>query len=681
MRAFAVLVALRACADALSAPCDPPAATLRLLEQAPPLRDPSLSFERRVGALRALAAKHPDDFFIQRAYQDSFRRMRQLGAEFDRALAMYRARPEDPLSAYYEARLLMWADPERSRKTFARLIEAHPDFVWPRLELAAFATLPGARDAQQRTAHIDAFTRACPDAFAADAPAHTRAGLERRSTPLEAHAWAELWRKEEKSGASAEALAATVRADLKRIEAWPLRSAPELRSVYQEAARLLKDPSVESDFRRRVEREAPASALALSFVMDDWRKANAPPDRNATAAQRNEWRQRELQAYREWLRRWPESVQLLLMALGGIDSRLLREWPGTLSAADLELIDRTAAAQEKSPDLVAHWPPLEVRFARMYVRAGVRLQRVPSLLDEGLRRIEEMERYGLSRELIPEEMRARTADWRTITYRQAEEIRADYLLAVNRVADAKALVEQALARPVSPDPADGVDRGAWLRRRARVADAEGDVAGALAHYQASLAGIGKGWLTSPDAAGELRAVRAYYLAHGGTEQEFAEWVAKAPAPQRPATTPIAFVKAAPEFSAADLSGRVWTLASLKGKVTFVNYWATWCGPCRAEHPGLQELFNRVKGRSDVQMLTFSLDEDAAELSRYLKEKGYTFPVIRSREVADKLFPYGGIPANFLVNPQGMRTGYFGFDPSSESVAATVRKLEELASGR
>src|SRR6266404_1464128 len=103
-----LLLPLPLAAQELTAPCETPAETLRLLEAVPPLRDAMIPYEQRVGAVRALAKQYPDDFFIQRAYQDSFRRDHDLADEFDRALAMYRNRASDPLTRYYEARLLMY---------------------------------------------------------------------------------------------------------------------------------------------------------------------------------------------------------------------------------------------------------------------------------------------------------------------------------------------------------------------------------------------------------------------------------------------------------------------------------------------------------------------------------------------------------------------------------------------
>jgi len=57
----------------------------------------------------------------------------------------------------------------------------------------------------------------------------------------------------------------------------------------------------------------------------------------------------------------------------------------------------------------------------------------------------------------------------------------------------------------------------------------------------------------------------------------------------------------------------------------------------------------LKDRKDVQLLTISVDDSPGAVTEYLKEKGYTFPVIHAPELADKLFPWSGLPTNFLVN--------------------------------
>jgi len=679
MRCFLILLlTLPLSAQEISVRCEPSSETLRLLEAVPPLRDFAIPYEQRVGALRELAEKHPNDFFIQRAYQDSFRPRRDLADEFDRALAMYRARPSDPLSQYYEARLLMWSAPQLSKTTLTELIRNHPEFVWPHRDLMEWAFLPGRRADPEIPAHAKAFQEGCPEALGMMG---SRPALERRNTPLELSLWPGIWGEEEKAGEAPEVLASRIRADLKRIEAWPFRADPDLYQVYKEAARILKDPGVMQALRAKVERDAPSSLLALSFVQDDWEMANPVPDRNAP---QSAWRQREdkeAQAQREWVHRWTYAWMPLAQLFMKLNPRVRMAAAATVSDDDLRLIDQMLLVNHTSPDGGGFSVPVETEVAGIYVAGKVRLDRVPALLDAGLRNVEKMHKYDLSMDLFPEEMRSRVEEGRADTAKRTEEIRVDYLLAINRPGDARGLIEQTLAtldKPAAATREQSNDRAGWLRRLAEADRQQGRVEDALKHYQASMAGWNKMILAAPGAQPMVAEAKSYYLAHGGTEDKWLDWATSVSnVPVHESTSPT-FVKELPDFSITDLAGHAWQLASLKGKATFVNFWATWCGACRGEHPGIQELYDRIKNRADVQVLTFSMDDDDAAARQYMKEKGYTFPVLRSPGLADKLLPWAGLPTNFIVNPQGMRTGLRGFAPDSASVNGMIEELRKIA---
>jgi thiol-disulfide isomerase/thioredoxin len=673
-------------AQGLNVPCEPSSKVLRLLEALPPMDDLSIPYAQRIGALRLLAQQNPDDFFIQRAYQESFRHNYWLGDEFDRALALYRERA-DPLARYYEARLLMYSEPKRSREVLEGLLKEHPEFVWPHLEFVEWSSLAGHKS-DDTTAHAKAFTAACPEALVADVrsmvqdAAVMRRALERRNTWLDLTSWATLWIAEENAGIGAEALQADVRTDLKRIESWPFRPYPRLRAVYREASRILHDPTVVESLQARVDGEAPDSQLASSFARDKWEHENPrpkPDDRTAYL----EYEGKEAAADREHLRRWPKDHMAAYGLWRQIQSRAFSGDPTVGSAEDLAEIDRWTQLNQLSPDGGVQSPPLETDLARIYVAGKVRLEQVPKLLDLGLRKIETQEKYSISPEALPEELRARRApSGRELTAVQTDQIRADYFLAVNRPADARTLAEQALAR--LKDQQGGraqYDRTEWLRRLGDVEAAEGHPQDALVHYQASL-GLPKTRLAAAESQPRVARIEQYYLAHGGTEEKWPEWASAKSNPLLPVEPmPPAFVKALPDFSAKDLGGRTWQLRDLNGKATLVNLWATWCGPCRGEHEYLQKLYETIRERRDVQVLTFSVDESAGAVRDYVKQKGYTFPVIHSPELADKLFPYVGLPTNFLVNAQGVRTSLYGYATDAEGMRRLIENLEKAAKPR
>jgi thiol-disulfide isomerase/thioredoxin len=107
----------------------------------------------------------------------------------------------------------------------------------------------------------------------------------------------------------------------------------------------------------------------------------------------------------------------------------------------------------------------------------------------------------------------------------------------------------------------------------------------------------------------------------------------------------------PAFLVSGVDGKPVSTAAWKGKVVFLNFWATWCPPCRAEVPILIDLATRYKDR--VQIVGVSLDDGPEEVKAFVKDTGINYPVVMaSREI---LGEYGGIPALptlFVINPAG-----------------------------
>jgi thiol-disulfide isomerase/thioredoxin len=108
---------------------------------------------------------------------------------------------------------------------------------------------------------------------------------------------------------------------------------------------------------------------------------------------------------------------------------------------------------------------------------------------------------------------------------------------------------------------------------------------------------------------------------------------------------------APDFKLNTLDGKPLTLAALQGKVIFLNFWATWCGPCRAEIPDLIALQDRYKGR--LQIIGLNVDDEEADIQKYVEEMGINYPVAMTSN--DLRIQYGGIPAlptSFLLDTEG-----------------------------
>jgi cytochrome c biogenesis protein CcmG, thiol:disulfide interchange protein DsbE len=109
---------------------------------------------------------------------------------------------------------------------------------------------------------------------------------------------------------------------------------------------------------------------------------------------------------------------------------------------------------------------------------------------------------------------------------------------------------------------------------------------------------------------------------------------------------------APDFQAKDLEGKDVSLGALKGKVILLNFWATWCGPCRAEIPGLIELQNKYKDRLQIIGMVVD-DDDETAIRDVVKTENIDYPVALT--TPQVRMAYGGImalPTVFVINTQG-----------------------------
>jgi peroxiredoxin len=107
----------------------------------------------------------------------------------------------------------------------------------------------------------------------------------------------------------------------------------------------------------------------------------------------------------------------------------------------------------------------------------------------------------------------------------------------------------------------------------------------------------------------------------------------------------------PDFSLTDIFGKTWTFSELRGKVVLVNFWATWCPPCRKEMPDLEALYKRFSAKGFV-VLGIS-DEEATKVAPFIRERKVSFPVLLDpgRKV-NAMFVVEGIPKSFVYDREG-----------------------------
>ncbi len=118
---------------------------------------------------------------------------------------------------------------------------------------------------------------------------------------------------------------------------------------------------------------------------------------------------------------------------------------------------------------------------------------------------------------------------------------------------------------------------------------------------------------------------------------------------------------APEFILKDVSGKQVSLSSFKGKVVVLNFWATWCPPCREEIPSLDELYKRFRNKGLV-VLAVSLDPSASSVGNFLQRHPVGFPMLfdEKRNVTKSLYKVFSLPTTFLIDKKGnIAQKYFG----------------------
>jgi peroxiredoxin len=137
--------------------------------------------------------------------------------------------------------------------------------------------------------------------------------------------------------------------------------------------------------------------------------------------------------------------------------------------------------------------------------------------------------------------------------------------------------------------------------------------------------------------------------------------------------------AAGEFALPDLNGTEVRLADLRGKIVFLNLWATWCPPCRAEMPSMEALYQRFRHR-DFAMLAVAEDTDAAPVAAFVRELGLTFPILLD---TDNRLPgrYGvtGYPETFVIDRNGQVIKHV-VGPAEWNSPEMIAYFEELLAG-
>jgi thiol-disulfide isomerase/thioredoxin len=662
--------------------CEPLPAVKEELKKVSKVSDEDLPYKarlaRQTSMLRELLKKYPDDFHVQRRYQDS----RRTGFAFDREalVADYRTqmekKPNDPVAIYLYTRLLFGNKTKEAIELSQKLTQQAPDFPWSHLQLAEIYSYPSFRDLAESKEHLKQWTTKCPGSRAAltlvsrladketmtEAAQSLRGRLASSTSSEDLNYWDALWRLEFKLKPVAEhaPLRQQIAEDLKRLRAMNLNSKEWLQAL-QSGYKQVGDKAGERWAEDELMRLLPKSETARRIVQARYYDGNPYPKPEEPEAKKQAYNQALVQVTAEWLKQWPNDEMTWSARLRSL-SQLERSSNAELEAA----YDGYAKAHEQEGNSYSI-PPIEVTVARLYLKRGFRLERVPALLQKGLSEIEGIDKSSSGRsDLYPREDDSEGGNLRYVRWQTWPLFAEAYarLKQPDKAAGVLARMADDLKQKKPGEQAkDSQRRGhaynqaIYWEAVAKVAEAEQRKLDALTAYQTALTLRPKPLGPTSSNKDELSdSTQRLWKELGGTDQGWSAYLARIDISKSKFETAEVVTwdtknTVLPEFELTDLDGRKWSLADLKGKVAFINVWATWCGPCRWELPYLEKLREQMKEKKDVVILTLNIDEQVGMVQPFMKENKYTFPVLLGQAYAESQ-GVNSIPRNWVVNSDG-----------------------------
>lgn len=626
-----------------------------------------------------LLAQYPRDVHVHRVRID--RAIWYFPDEAAQIREAYRRqaaeRPDDALALYAGGYALSGYDTPEAIRLLERSLQRQPSFPWPHLGLAHARLAGKFADKERARAHIASFFKACPASLDSEALSllsenspHVlqaqvaqalRARLASSADPAELRAHSTVWAIEFRTRPVKEhpELRRQVTADAARLASLGGADAPLL----EVAVNGLRQGNAPAERIRAVEdrilKEYPRTEQALNVLRARWNEANKAPDPTAPAEDWDRWTRASAAAIEGWIAQFP------------YDYWLANSYFGTLAQlpdAPPEKLLRAGEDWIRKGD--NYWPP--AGSERLFVggellKRGIAAGRALEMIETGiLLDLKDWERRYVCDTLTEEQSESRK--------RWHESMQLDWAglrLQAHRLAGKPELAEKLAAEVDGPEPkhADNLSKYWW--NRARLAHIRGRWADAIAFYvrashtRKEEPAKWRGRIEDPLKEEAL----ALWREAKGSPETFASLTAP---PSRKAKEEASSrwerpQKALPQFELADLNGSTWRLKALEGRVLLINLWATWCGPCKAELPKIQKLHERVKERKDLAVLTFNVDEEAGRVEPFVKEKGYTFPVLLAYSLVENLFEGYGIPQNWIIDAQGKWLWQnVGFDPVSST---------------
>ncbi len=683
---IAGILFLSFCCASVRSQCEPTlqvrAFTDRAVTSLQGLRIPSEQYYdvRRAAIADEGLAQFPTDFFLLRLRMNS---EPDQDARIRWTEALLKKDPALPVNVLLHAQAVEGRDTPQAIKILEALEAAHPGEAQVYLELVNVFNSGKFKDKSRMQRELASFLKICPAPLSANAlslisrngtqeqmanvATAVRARLEKDTDPLLHVTWPFLWNMEFKANPPAEhdAVRKQIALDLARFEQSPDRHKLEWMLFLRGGYESLGDTAAVNHLNDEIIRDFPSSTDAEGFVQDRWEKGHPYP--MAEEKEKMEAYSREaLPVYTDWIKRWPDDSLIVYERLNALSE--LSETTGPQIA---QATDELLSLYKKNP----YWttmPPMQFTIAKAYLKHKVRLDQVPALVAEAQKKLDEDERRPPDDREVESSRKMQTDSVLGMKLMAARILMDDY---EQTKQPEKARELDASLTSVNSD--SSYVKSDLLALHAQAAEIEGRKLDALALYRSAI--NARPQAPAPGAEDKLtEGALRLWKELGGSAEEFATLMDK---PKISEVSDSRWEKPANPllmFSLQDLGGKTWKLTSFQGKALLINIWATWCGPCKMEHPELQKLYDKLKDRTDVAVLSINVDDDLGKVAPYMKENNYTFPVLLGRDVVDEVVPSLGIPRNWFITPAGkLEWEQIGFGSDPKWPDTMVAKLEEL----
>jgi thiol-disulfide isomerase/thioredoxin len=644
---------------------------------------PAAGTAERVAALEKALRADPANYFLLDRLRSILDEDATRAALIERLAALQARYPESPAVAVVYAAALRTKDAAKALAILESVEKSHPEFPFSHLKLVPVFSWGKFQNKARLDKELDAFLNACPApesgyAYRMVVSQGTQEQIARHAKLLRARLEADkaagnqqlysvLWDLEFKAVPPADhgAVRERIARDLARLETSPSRDKLDCLTLLRDGYRRMGDQAACDRIDERILKNHPGSTDAEAVVTGRWQKEHPFPENRDKAALQG-WYRAQAAAAHEWREKWPTDNMLF-----GAEFTAVAALEDTKGEELQKLAEAYIAHYREHGDW---WGalPMEFDVADALLRKKLTNPAIPDWIEEGYRREAKRSSAMLERERenLTEERRA-MADVQMSKLRIARaRILLDYYDAIGQPVKSR-LIEDSISGENPPE----MLKAALYEVRAKAAEMDKRKLDALvlyraaddlqpgqeaAHKQELRAKMDRLW----NELGGSASVRSIFAGSKLKEVNTMQW-------EKPKG-------ALPAFSLPDLEGKTWKPTDFAGRATLINVWATWCGPCRAEHPAFQKLYDKLKDRKDVAVLSVSADDSVGLVAPYMKEHGYTFPVLVGLDLRDTAGIDPAIPQNWFVSPAGkLEVVQTGYDASPDWERAITGKIEEL----